>query len=302
VRRFGDFTAVDRVSFEVARGEVFGFLGPNGSGKTTTLRILCGLLAPTSGEARVLGEDVVAGASRIRPRIGYMSQRFSLFTDLTVAENIEFYGRLYGLPRQVLNRRREWVLAMAGLAGKERSLPRNLSGGWKQRLAFGCAIIHSPEVVFLDEPTAGVDPLSRRLFWRLIQELSDSGTTIFITTHYMDEAEHCHRLGLMYEGRLIVIGSPSRLKTERSRGTLFEVVTPDFARAAEVLEAVPGYHVSLFGSAVHVGAANDAAPAAIAKLLGESGIAVECVRPIPFTMEDVFISLIEESSRVPANR
>ena len=294
-RKFGDFTAVDRVSFEVKRGEVFGFLGPNGSGKTTTIRMLCGLLMPTAGSGRVLGEDMASSAQRIRSRIGYMSQKFSLFNDLTVEENINFYGGLYGLSGSRLRERREWVIAMAGLKGKERWLPRGLSGGWRQRLALGCAIIHDPEVVFLDEPTAGVDPLSRRYFWELIQELAERGTTIFITTHYMDEAEHCHNLGLMYGGRLIALGSPSKLKTELITGQLLEVVTPDFVRASEVLSASPACRqVSLFGSTVHLVVDSGAALDAVRSALSSANVPVKAVNVIPFTMEDVFISLIEQ--------
>ncbi len=294
-RKFGDFTAVDRVSFEVRRGEVFGFLGPNGSGKTTTIRMLCGLLMPTAGTGRVLGKDMAFSAQQVRSRIGYMSQKFSLFNDLTVEENINFYGGLYGLSGSRLRERREWVIAMAGLKGKERWLPRGLSGGWRQRLALGCAIIHDPEVVFLDEPTAGVDPLSRRFFWELIQELAERGTAIFITTHYMDEAEHCHNLGLMYEGRLIALGSPSKLKSELITGQLLEVVTPDFIRASEVLSASPACRqVSLFGSNVHLVVDSSAAPDTVRSALASAGVPVQAVNAIPFTMEDVFISLIEQ--------
>jgi ABC-2 type transport system ATP-binding protein len=295
-KKFDSFTAVDAVNFEVSRGEVFGFLGPNGSGKTTTIRMLCGLMEPTAGSGRVLSHDMARESHRVRSRIGYMSQRFSLFNDLTVEENINFYGGLYGLSGRRLRERRDWVLAMAGLGGKERSLPRGLSGGWRQRLALGCAIIHQPEVIFLDEPTAGVDPLSRRYFWELIQELADRGTAIFITTHYMDEAEHCHRLGLMYEGKLIALGSPVELKSGLAAGKLLEVVTPDFVRAADILSGYSNCRqVSLFGSAVHlvVDGASMAAES-VRGLLIERNIPVTSVSTIPFTMEDVFISLIEK--------
>ncbi|MEW6141886.1 MAG: ATP-binding cassette domain-containing protein [Chloroflexota bacterium] len=293
-RKFGDFTAVDSISFEVKHGEVFGFLGPNGSGKTTTIRMLCGLMAPTAGSGRVLGEDMASAAQKVRSRIGYMSQKFSLFQDLTVEENINFYGGLYGLSGSRLRERREWVISMAGLKGKERWLPRGLSGGWRQRLALGCAIIHTPEVIFLDEPTAGVDPLSRRYFWELIQEMAEHGTATFITTHYMDEAEHCHNLGLMYEGKLIALGSPSKLKTELAMGRLLEVVTPDFARAAEVLSASPVCRqVALFGSTVHL-ATDRTTPDDINQVLSTAGVTVQAINVIPFTMEDVFISLIEQ--------
>ncbi|MQY81290.1 MAG: ATP-binding cassette domain-containing protein, partial [Dehalococcoidia bacterium] len=275
-KKFGDFTAVDRVSFNIARGEIFGLLGPNGSGKTTIIRMITGLLKSTEGKAFVLGDDMSLMADIVQSRIGYMSQKFSLFNDLTVEENITFYGNLYSLPAESLKERKAWVLKMAGLSGKEKTLASELAGGWKQRLALGCAIIHSPEVVFLDEPTAGVDPLSRRAFWELIQELSTRGTTIFITTHYMDEAEHCHRLGLMYQGKLIALGSPHQLKTEQVKGELVEVITSDYARSLAALSTDARYHqISLFGSAIHVivDEASTATPE-IKRLLESRGVAV----------------------------
>jgi ABC-2 type transport system ATP-binding protein len=255
-------------------------------------------MVPTAGTGRVLGRDMAAAAHQVRSRIGYMSQKFSLFNDLTVEENINFYGGLYGLSHTRLRERRDWVLAMAGLGGKERWLPRGLSGGWRQRLALGCAIIHNPDVIFLDEPTAGVDPLSRRFFWELIQELAEQGTAIFITTHYMDEAEHCHNLGLMYEGRLIAMGSPSKLKAECAAGRLLEVVTPEFIHASEVLSANPACRqVSLFGSAVHLITDSGMPPEAIRQALSSAGVPVHEVNIIPFTMEDIFISLIEQQKK-----
>ncbi|TET48840.1 MAG: ABC transporter ATP-binding protein [Dehalococcoidia bacterium] len=294
-KKFGDFTAVDRVSFNIARGEIFGLLGPNGSGKTTTIRMITGLLKSTEGKAFVLGGDMSLMADIVQSRIGYMSQKFSLFNDLTVEENITFYGNLYSLPAESLKERKAWVLKMAGLSGKEKTLASELAGGWKQRLALGCAIIHSPEVVFLDEPTAGVDPLSRRAFWELIQELSTRGTTIFITTHYMDEAEHCHRLGLMYQGKLIALGSPHQLKTEQVKGELVEVITSDYARSLAALSTDARYHqISLFGSAIHVivDEASTATPE-IKRLLESRGVAVNSINRVLFSMEDVFISLME---------
>ena len=294
-RKFDDFTAVDRVSFEVKRGEIFGLLGPNGSGKTTTIRMITGLLAPTSGSAHVLGQDMSREADVAQAKMGYMSQKFSLFSDLTVEENINLYGGLYGLSASLLAERKKWVLDMAGLRGKEKVLPSELSGGWKQRLALGCTIIHSPEVIFLDEPTAGVDPLSRRSFWELIQELAARGTTIFITTHYMDEAEHCHRLGLLYQAKLIALGSPLQLKTEQVKDELIEVTSSDYARTLELLATDARYHqVSLFGSTVHVmvDEAKTASPE-IKSLLETGNVTVYSISRIPFTMEDVFISLVE---------
>ncbi|MFC1904174.1 ATP-binding cassette domain-containing protein [Chloroflexota bacterium] len=295
-RKFGDFTAVDNVSFEVKRGEIFGLLGPNGSGKTTTIRMITGLLSPTSGGAHVLGLDMTKEADNAQSNMGYMSQKFSLFHDLTVEENINFYGGLYGLSASQLEERRKRVLDMSGLYGKEKSMTHELSGGWRQRLALGCTIIHNPKVIFLDEPTSGVDPLSRRSFWELIQKLSAKGTTIFITTHYMDEAEHCHRLGLMYQGKLIALGSPLQLKTEQVKGELIEVVSSDYARTLELLSMDARYHqVSLFGSAVHV-VVDEAKTASheIESLLDTGNITIQSIKRALFTMEDVFISLVEE--------
>jgi len=212
VKRFGGFTAVAGVSFRVARGEVFGFLGPNGAGKSTTIRMLCGILVPSGGRATVAGFDVATESEQVKARIGYMSQRFSLYQDLTVEENIDFFAGIYGLPPRLKEQRKQWVIEMAGLAEHRRRLTAELSGGWKQRLALGCAILHEPPVVFLDEPTSGVDPINRRRFWDLIYELSDRGMTVCVSTHYMDEAEYCHRLGLIHRGELIALGSPHELK------------------------------------------------------------------------------------------
>jgi ABC-2 type transport system ATP-binding protein len=213
-KRFGGFVAVDRVSFQVRRGEVFGFLGPNGAGKSTTIRMLCGILAPTAGHGTVAGFDIRTQPEQIKANIGYMSQRFSLYQDLTVEENIDFYSGIYCIPAEKKQERREWVIEMSGLSGHSRHLTSTLSGGWKQRLALGCAILHEPPIVFLDEPTSGVDPISRRRFWDLIYELSNRGVTVFVTTHYMDEAEYCNRLGLIYRGGLIALGTPHELKVE----------------------------------------------------------------------------------------
>ena len=235
VKRFGDFVAVDHVSLSVARGEVFGFLGPNGAGKSTTIRILCGLLDPTSGAATVAGFHVGSQSDDIRRNIGYMSQKFSLYDDLTVEENIDFYAGLYTVPAGERADRKEYVLRMAGIAEKRRDLTSRLAGGWKQRLALGCAILHSPPVLFLDEPTSGVDPIARRQFWDLIYDLSAAGHTIFVTTHYMEEAEYCHRLALMYRGRVIALGTPAELKRERGAASMEEV----FVQSIEAEEARP---------------------------------------------------------------
>ena len=233
VRRFGHFTAVDGIDVDVPRGEVFGFLGPNGSGKTTTIRILTGSLAPTEGRAWVLGEDIAAHPERVRPRIGYMSQRFSLFEDLTVAENLRFYASIYNLSPQEFAERRAYIVAMAGLEGREDELTANLSVGWRQRLALGTATIHSPELLFLDEPTSGVDPVARRQFWDLLYELAASGVTLFVTTHYMDEATHCNRLAFINSGRLMALGSPSELRSAHGPGATLEDVFIALERQAQ---------------------------------------------------------------------
>jgi len=216
-KRFGSFTAVDQVTLSVGRGEIFGFLGPNGAGKSTTIRILCGLLAPTSGKASVLGFDVAREPERVKASIGYMSQKFSLYDDLTVEENIGFFAGVYGVPREHRKAREEYVLSMAGLVERRADMTRLLAGGWKQRLALGCAVLHEPPIVFLDEPTSGVDPIARRGFWDTIYEMAASGRTVFVSTHYMDEAEYCHRVALMYRGRVIALGTPQELKQSLGR-------------------------------------------------------------------------------------
>jgi ABC-2 type transport system ATP-binding protein len=225
-KKFGDFTAVNNISFRVARGEIFGFLGPNGAGKSTTIRMLCGIMRPSSGEGLVGGYSINNEPEEIKKIIGYMSQKFTLYQDLTVEENIDFYGGIHGLSPLIKEERKKWVLKMAGLIGKENYLTRELSAGWKQRLSLGCAILHQPEILFLDEPTASVDPISRRDFWDLIYNLSKKGITVFITSHYMDEVERCHRIAIIYSGRIIAIGSPNELKKEFTKSedsTLEEV-------------------------------------------------------------------------------
>ena len=298
-KRFGRFVAVDRVSFEVARGEVFGFLGPNGAGKSTTIRMLCGILAPTEGTGTVAGLDVRTAAEKIKEHIGYMSQRFSLYEDLTVEENIDFYSGIYRIPREEKQPRKEWVLRMAGLAEHRKSLTKILSGGWKQRLALGCAILHRPPIIFLDEPTSGVDPISRRQFWDLIYEMAGDGVTVFVTTHYMDEAEYCDRLGLIYRGQLIAVGTPQVLKTKLMSQHVLEVLCdrPEVAMAAiETLPAVQ--EVALFGRGLHV-VTGDAGRAAdeIRERLAAQGFRVERAEQITPSLEDVFVSLIEARDR-----
>jgi|SRR5579863_10422749 len=302
VKRFGDFVAVDKVSLEIGRGEIFGFLGPNGAGKSTTIRILCGLLGPTSGSATVGGRDVATQAEEIRRHIGYMSQKFSLYDDLTVEENIEFFGGVYGVSPAALPARRDYVLKMAGLEDQRKSMTRLLSGGWKQRLALGCAILHEPPILFLDEPTSGVDPVARRNFWDLIYQLSVAGHTIFVTTHYMDEAEYCHRIALMYGGRVIALGSPEELKGSFGVGHLFMLESSNLLGAMTALQGRPEIlDVAVFGSGLHVKVASaDTAEANIRAALDSASIRVDILDPIAPTMEDVFVSLIEREEKAAA--
>jgi len=295
-RRFGTFVAVDDMSFKVKKGEIFGFLGPNGAGKSTTIRMLCGLLAPTSGKALVSGYDVGSNPDAVKARIGYMSQRFSLYDDLTVEENVNFYGGIYGLENNRLRERKKWAIEMAGLTGKEKSLARTLSGGWKQRLALGCAILHEPPIVFLDEPTGGVDPVSRRDFWDLIYSLSARGVTVFVTTHYLDEAEHCNTIGLIYNGKLTALGSPLQLKASLEKYKIFEVACDRPVDAMESLQKESWVvETSIFGSAFHVSTRGIVDPAErIREVLGSQGIAVQNLERIVPSLEDVFIHLISE--------
>ena len=302
VKRFGDFVAVDNVSIDVKQGEIFGFLGPNGAGKSTTIRILCGLLIPTSGRATVGGFDVSTQSEEIKRSIGYMSQKFSLYDDLTVQENIEFFGGIYGVSEDRLPERRDYVLKMAGLEDKRGALTRTLSGGWKQRLALGCAILHQPPILFLDEPTSGVDPIARRNFWHLIYELSGAGHTVFVTTHYMDEAEYCHRIALMYGGRVIALGSPAELKTSLGAGHLLNLETSNLLGSMAALEHKPGIlDLAVFGGGLHVKVEDPAAAIpAIYKMLQDAGIHVLTLDSIMPSMEDVFVSLIEKEEEKKA--
>jgi ABC-2 type transport system ATP-binding protein len=292
-RRFGSFVAVDHVSFDVARGEVFGFLGPNGAGKTTTIRILAGLLEPTSGRGIVAGFDCARESESIKRRIGYMSQLFSLYGDLTVDENIHFFAGLYGVPRDKRKERRDWVLEMARLTGEHARLTGDLSLGYKQRLALGCAVLHEPPILFLDEPTSGVDPISRRTFWDLIYRMASEGTTVFVTTHYMEEAEYCHRLALMNRGRLIALDSPAALRAGM-RVPLLQIRTQASARVVEALEAMPEViDVGMFGRAVHAAVKDrDEGAAAVRVALETRGIPFGSIEEIPPSLEDVFVSLV----------
>ena len=302
-KKFGDFTAVDGVTFNIQRGEIFGFLGPNGAGKTTTIRVLLCLLRPTSGQAAVLGYDVVRQPEEIRKHIGYMSQRFSLYNDLTVGENLDFYGRTYGVRGARLRERKQFVVEMAGLVGRERELTRNLSGGWKQRLALGAAILHEPDMLFLDEPTAGVDPASRRDFWDLIAELRRQGVTVFVTTHYMDEAEHCDRLILIYSGRKIAEATPRELVTDVIEGTMLEVSGPPPREVVERLASDACVRrAQIFGLTSRL-LIEDGSKAVerLKGLLTEAGWPEARVRPIRASLEDAFMHLIElEDERIAA--
>ncbi len=298
-KRFGDFTAVDGVSFHVEAGEVYGWLGPNGAGKTTTIRMLLGLLKPTSGEMRVLGYDPAIEAKAMQAQVGYMSQRFTLYNDLTALENIRFYGRAYGLERRSLQRREDEILELAGLAGRAEMLTANLSGGWKQRLALGCAIVHHPRVVFLDEPTAGVDPISRREFWELIYGMAEEGVTVLVTTHYMDEAELCQRVGFLSRGRLIALDTPERLKETKMRGQVLEVSSPTPEQALRTLQEaawegrISFEEVALYGAELHVVVSDaEACREPIREALEAHGVKVTGVAWIAPTLEDVFISAV----------
>jgi len=299
-KRFGDFVAVDRLTFDVAQGEVFGFLGSNGAGKSTTIRMLCGLLKPTSGTATVGGVDVSRDPEGVKRRIGYMSQRFSLYENLTVDQNIRFFGGIYGLDRARLDARRRFVLDMAGLHGREGLRAADLAGGWRQRLALGCAILHEPPIVFLDEPTGGVDPLSRREFWSLIDRLSASGVTVLVTTHYLDEAEHCHRLAIIHGGQLAAIGTTDELKRVFAGRTIVEVHAANPVETMRLLDRMPEIEkTSVFGTAVHAvlkGNSREAMPA-LKQRLEAAAVAVTSMTDVQPSLEDVFLEVVERKAQ-----
>ncbi len=301
-KSFGAFVAVDHVSFAARAGEIFGFLGPNGAGKTTTIKMLTGLLPPTSGEAYVAGFDLRTGREAIKRRIGYMSQLFSLYGDLTVRENIDFFARLYSVPRGELDARRRWVLEMAGIVEHESRLTSELPLGWKQRLALGCAVLHAPPILFLDEPTSGVDPRSRREFWELVNSLSASGTTIFVSTHYMEEAEYCHRLALMNRGRLVALDSPHELRRSMQE-PLLEILCSSAPRAVEALRNAAGIlDAAMYGRHVHATVEDAArARASIPDLLAKEGVATEGIEEIAPSLEDVFVSKIRAAGGAPTD-
>ncbi|HNX80535.1 MAG TPA: ABC transporter ATP-binding protein [Candidatus Omnitrophota bacterium] len=294
-KKFGSFVAVNKIDFTVGKGEIFGFLGPNGAGKSTTIRMLCGILAPTSGKGHVGGYDIIQEQDRIKESIGYMSQKFSLYNDLTVDENINFYSGIYRIPHEKRLERKKWVLTMAGLDELRFNLTRTLSGGWKQRLALGCAIIHEPRIVFLDEPTSGTDPISRRRFWELIQAMAKDGVTVFVTTHYMDEAENCDRIALIYKGNIIAQGTPLALKTDSMKDQVLQVMVAEPESWLEKLRGV--MHVkdtALFGVAIH--AVSDDAEVSLSgiqELFASSHVSQFSIAKIKPSLEDVFVSLIE---------
>ena len=294
-KRFGDFQAVNKVSFQVKRGEIFGFLGPNGAGKSTTIRMLCGILAPTAGKATVIGFDVFREAEQIKSHIGYMSQKFSLYEDLTVEENIDFYSGIYRIPKEEKKARKDWVIKMSGLEEHRNSLTAILPGGWRQRLALGCALLHKPPVIFLDEPTSGVDPISRRNFWDLIYQLAAEGVTVFVTTHYMDEAEYCDRLAMIYRGELVAIGTPDELKSRYMNADILNLECPD---PFKMLQVVTGISVikeaALFGRGLHLTVEDsEAAMPMIATALQAQKADYTRLEKIRPSLEDVFVAIIE---------
>ncbi len=292
-RRFGERVAVSDVTFDVRSGEVFAFLGPNGSGKSTTIRMLCGILEPSSGEGHVLGYDIRSEPERIKQHIGYMSQRFSLYEDLTVRENLEFYAGIYEVPRAELGPRIDELVAMAGLRGRERQIAGQLSGGWKQRLALSCAIVHRPPLLFLDEPTAGVDPVSRREFWTMIHGLAATGVTVFATTHYLDEAEHAGRVAMIEAGVLTAVATPADFKAHFLKGTLLAVTSDEPLVTLTAIHGLPGVaDVSLYGDSVHV-LLNEGDAASLAAAIAKAGVVGAVVQAAAPTLEDVFISLMK---------
>ena len=294
-KRFGQFTAVNKIDFDVKRGEIFGFLGPNGAGKSTTIRMLCGIITPTSGTGTVGGFDINREQEKIKENIGYMSQKFSLYDDLTVEENINFYGGIYKLSKKDLARRKEEIIELAGIESFRHRLTKTLSGGWKQRLALGCAIIHEPKIIFLDEPTSGVDPITRNNFWAIIKGMAAKGITVFVTTHYMDEAENCGRMTLIYKGNIIAMGTPKEMKTDFMKNDVLEIVVPDSEVWMEKIEKVDIVkEAALFGNSIHavVPDAKEAVPV-IEKLIAKEGVKDFSVRRIEPTLEDVFVALIE---------
>ena len=297
-KKFGKFTAVNDVSFNVKKGEVFGFLGPNGSGKTTVIRMLMGLISPSLGKGTVLGYDISKDNNKIREKIGYMSQKFSLYEDLTVEENLDFYGRVYGLSDRKLAEKKKEILKMADLEGKEKTITSNLSGGWKQRLALGSAIIHDPEILFLDEPTGGVDPIARRNFWELIYQLSESGVTILVTTHYMDEAEHCNTIGFIYYGNLLTLDTPNNMREKAIDGDIIEIKVNDTLKTIEILKTKDKVReASVYGAGVHALVETDLPLTELEHYLIKHEIGLSSIKKVKPSLEDVFIFLVNEENK-----
>lgn len=294
-KKFGNFTAVNRINFEVKQGEIFGFLGPNGAGKSTTIRMLCGIYSPTSGSGTVGGFDIIKDQYKIKQHIGYMSQKFSLYDDLTVEENIDFYSRIYSIPKSEREKRKEETIKLAGIEDFRKSLTNTLSGGWKQRLALGCAIIHQPGIIFLDEPTSGVDPITRANFWSIIKDMASRGRTVFVTTHYMDEAENCNRLVMIYRGTMIAMGTPEEMKTKTMKNEILEIVVPKAETLMDKISKLESVRESaLFGVNLHA-VTYDAEKATkqIKELFAKEGIRDYSINKIRASLEDVFVSLIE---------
>jgi drug efflux transport system ATP-binding protein len=296
VKQFGDFVAVNHISLETRRGEIFGFLGPNGAGKSTTIRMLCGLLTPTSGRAIVAGYDVAREPESVRQNIGYMSQKFSLYNDLKVIENLRLFAGLYSVPSDKIKDCIEWALEMSNLKGQENLIVGTLPGGWKQRLALGCAVLHKPPIIFLDEPTSGVDPISRRQFWDLIHSMAGEGVTVFVTTHYMEEAEYCNRLALIFRGKMVALGTPSELKRNSMKGDLLLVECDPLGPAVEALQVAPMVlDAAVFGNALHLVVNHaEAAIREVPASLSACGVTVRNIEKIHPSLEDVFVSLTTE--------
>jgi ABC-2 type transport system ATP-binding protein len=301
-KRFGDFTAVDRISFQVRQGEIFGFLGANGAGKSTTIRMLCALLTSTSGTARVGGYDINTHPEKVKECIGYMSQKFSLYEDLRVEENIDFFGRVYGLSNNELQQRKEWVLEMAHLRGKDRIITGTLPVGWKQRLALGCAVLHRPKIVFLDEPTSGVDPVMRRCFWELINDFSAEGMTVIVTTHFLEEAEYCNDIMLINAGKIIAGGSPQELKRNSIENPILELQCANIIEAMTIIEKEPwALEISVFGTHLHVSVENELeAKERIRSILKIKKISITSIERIVPSLEDVFIHLLDKEEKKAA--
>lgn len=296
-KKFGKFTAVNDISFNVKKGEVFGFLGPNGSGKTTVIRMLMGLISPSLGKGNVLGYDISKENNKIKEKIGYMSQKFSLYEDLTVEENLDFYGRVYGLSNRKLAEKKKEILKMADLEGREKTITSNLSGGWKQRLALGCAIIHDPEILFLDEPTGGVDPIARRNFWDLIYQLSESGVTILVTTHYMDEAEHCNTIGFIYYGNLLTLDTPNNMKKNSIDGDIVEIKVDDTLKTIEILKKKDQIkEASVYGNGIHALVEPNLSLPEIEKYLKINKAECSSIKKVNPSLEDVFVFLVNKEN------